>query len=564
MKKLLTYTTGALLCGSFLLSSCKENNNASATTAPKAVNPLASSSGSSKFDKVLSQLDKGGSFLMYEETDYSGFNMIKDLVLDLPQVKDNPANTQLVNHIYQSLDDYGLFGVEAYGISNKKKDKGNDFKVFAITQKGYESKTAALLSGGSNARLKSLQHIAADADMVVSLRLNPGTLYDYVLKTSEGIAPARDFTREMKEFPQQLKKRMNIDFDKLKVALNTEISVAVKLIPGETMNFEGQEIPAFKAKVIIANPNGYIGELLQSHLLKRGIDRGEVAQTEKDGWKLFSPKKPLPVPVTPQLAISKDWIVLTSDDKWLLPTASENFTKTVSTFNNIEMDGQALKANSFFYIKSSSVVDWAKAMVKNIPMRDSESELMQKLVEKIPDGSSFADLWLSTTVQKGQVKAVGHSPIAFTPSQIQIAYIGVVAAMVMPALSKARAKAEEAQAMNKLKQLGMLIAVYQLDNNKYPKDLSKIFEDQLGLFSSKRFPNPTWEDIVNGRSDYRLLFKSSDSYTGDTNIALIATKPGVYKNGLVLVVFEDGHVERVRWMYSSGEFNSWLQEHKRK
>ena len=44
-------------------------------------------------------------------------------------------------------------------------------------------------------------------------------------------------------------------------------------------------------------------------------------------------------------------------------------------------------------------------------------------------------------------------------------------------------------------------------------------------------------------------------------IAMIATRPGMQKDGSILVLFGDGHVERVPNIRTQEQLNEWLKDH---
>ena len=64
---------------------------------------------------------------------------------------------------------------------------------------------------------------------------------------------------------------------------------------------------------------------------------------------------------------------------------------------------------------------------------------------------------------------------------VVIVVIGILAALLLPALAKGEERAKSARCQNNLHQIGLALTMYEADNNRYPTILSRE-EIEIGVY----------------------------------------------------------------------------------
>jgi len=212
----------------------------------------------------------------------------------------------------------------------------------------------------------------------------------------------------------------------------------------------------------------------------------QVVSTDKDGLKMRTMPVPLPLPISlrPSIARSGDYLFLATTDTLIeealaVKSGKQPGLKGTEEFKQLAK-GVPAQGNSFSYVSGRFGQTWKQVQEQIMEMqansKPGQAEFFKKLMGMSNhDVSAYS---VSANTDEGWV-VVGNG--SQNPAKMvlipAVAVPAVAAGMLLPALAKAKAKAQTVNCANNLKRIDVAKAQWALANKKGAGDM------------------PTWADL---------------------------------------------------------------------
>jgi len=380
-----------------------------------------------------------------------------------------------------------------------------------------------------------------------------------------GIPEAQEVVRN---WPQLFEKQTKIPWADLLASLGGEVGVILTLDETKTI-----ELPMGRgARISLPEPGLVIAVKVNNTLLYDKLSvqlqaNPKAITTEEGGLKICSMQVPAPIPLEPSVASSGDYFYFASSPRLVRAVQAvrqgrEPGLKSSPDFQELakHLPGEG---NQFVYVSKrfgETFAELQRQFMGNSGIPHEQLEILQKVFSKA--GTSYSLSVGTHTATGWQTISVGNQDSA--PAALLAPTVGVTAitaGLMLPALAKAKAKAQTINTVNNLKQLGLAARIYSNENqNKFPKaetwsdDLKK-FVGNTKVYKAVNDPSPSpcsfaYNAKLSGMDETKIdpqtvLFFETDNgewnQSGGPELLLPRPRGG----GVYAIGFADGSVQQV-------------------
>src|SRR6266545_1090954 len=470
------------------------SKEAPSTSPPPRATPAVVSAEKTSFNEVTSQLDPGGSLYGYLSTSQwldglsDRVNGWREVVLSLPNLgpaeKSNVTQAfDLVTHLIRNSGVESISGVGASGVALEKGFYQTKFMIGRDTNSA--PKGIWTVFGRAPRSLQELDWLPAETVWAGFGDVDVRTIWNGLIKELSAFAEAKGGLERLDNVVQQATgKRL----DELLASLGGQCGAVLTLKEASKI-----QIPLPDGRTLdLAEPGLVIVLKVKDDTIFDWIDRAlkdnpQVIRSEEGGLRMRTMPIPLPLPIAlrPTVGRQGEHLFIASSDELLKNMMAVKAGKLAGLKTTAEFKGLAqgmpLEGNSFGFVSQrlgDTVQQIQKSVLSQMPGQGKEMPtlLMEKIYSVNRPVSSFV---VSRSIAGGWL-TVGHGtqqPANAVLLPLVVAPTAIMAGMLLPALAKAKEKAQSINCVNNLKQLGLAALVYSTDHNGvYPPDFLSMKE----------------------------------------------------------------------------------------
>ena len=552
--------------------------------------PAKQAAVKNSFWEVNKHLDQGGTFYLYLSTEqalakFDGWleNVIGLMEMGAKEMSEEDAQQlrMAVNMGRALYQQSGLRDVSGLGMSSFALEENLHRNAMVLHH--YEGEGDGLLwklMGSQAHEQEVLKLLPADTAFVFHSDVDLQAGHVWTQEFLKGHAPAA-MVGKMAETVAQLNQAFN--FEALLKSTGGEMGVIVTLDEEQRITVPIPDLPP-EAEIKIPTPavaltlkvkDAQLMTLITAMLENPELTGGVPVKKESVGDTTLytvTPPAPLPVPLdlTPTLMQAGNYLVLTSSQalaKEMLAVQSGTKAGLQGTDEFKTLAGDMdLKGNQLHFLSARVGKEYGGIMrrfmdaaVKQGEAPPEAVELMKKMYGGNENDPVASQLAIVRVTPEGVVMESRSTGEGFESALLAgaVVPVGVAASLILPALTKAREKAREAQSMNQLRQLSIAVHAYHEDKGTLPP--AEKWSDELLPYAGNNkavFVSPL--DYLDQGSSYAFNknlggVKLGDIKTPEKTVLIFESDLGWNGAGTIdqafafgekyLVGFADGHVE---------------------
>jgi hypothetical protein len=471
-----------LIATAALFAGCKPNT----VPVPPKTGPggAIASAEKNSFDQVTGKLDKGGSFYLYLSTEQALSGLSKNIA-NLSNVLSTytpPMGREGITRVFEVINnlvkDSGIEHISGIGASSIAREPGFYYSKIIVHHYDGESDGVMWSAFGKEAHpLKELDLLPEDTAFAAYADLDVPLLWKTIQKELKQLhLPEVD--KGLAELPAQFKAGAGISLDDVLNSLGGGYGVVFTLdeskpvslpIPGNPLQIPEPGL-AFYIKVK--------NDAIYTRIDQLMIGNPMVAKTELNGVKTISLAIPIPLPIhlKPTLARSGDYLFLTSSDGLLqdimaVQSGKKSGYKSTAEFKKLSQ-GIPNEGNNFTLISEKFGKSLNRAMQGVLSAQTGPERVMSKTLQDMMNANSvtFAYSVGFNGAEGWEAVANGNKSAGAMLLPAAVGGVAVGAAMLLPALAKAKGKAQNINCVNNLKQIELAKKMWAMDNNKKDAD----------------------------------------------------------------------------------------------
>ncbi len=440
------------------------------------------------FAAVTSQLDPGGSVYGYLSTDQwmaglsTNVAQLTGLIALLPDVSDVDREHlhRVVGFVAHAIEKSGLENLTGIGVSGIQiTPELNRTKFILHHKKGQGEGVFWNVMGKEAHALDGLSFLTTNTALAGFGDLDVPLLWKAIEDELRN-AGIPELTQALDQWPQTFEQKTRIPWAKFIASLGGEVGVVLTLDETKKIMLPlGQpvELPEPGLLIAIKVNDDLIYDRISSELNKSG----QAQITDEKGLKMSAMRVPIPLPMDLQITVA-------SSGGYLFLASSPTVVRSALEVRAGKQSGLAKSAafaelmkylpaegNQFCYADrrfSGTIQAVQKQILGKADARLAQSEFMQKFLLNRPP--TFGMSISRRTATGWETVSVGNQDSATALVAVPaVGGVAVAAAMVLPALAKAKERAQSINCMNNMKQIGLAFRIWEGDNqDRFPFNVS--------------------------------------------------------------------------------------------